>query len=239
MHPIFVYIVVFLLLGGIGLYFANRKVDAQTSQQRWFKFLTYIVIVSSAIASILLDYFYFTAILISAIGLGEIIWVLAASSRRSFQLFVVVIYLAIAASFIYFSMVFGRFFLLFVYFQVFTFDGFCQVAGQLLGKRKLLPHISPGKTLEGLIGGTIFCLIAAMLARDWVGFSMPIALLMGVTTALLAFAGDVLASYLKRRCQVKDYSNLLPGHGGVLDRFDSLMMVGTGYVLLSQMRSLP
>jgi phosphatidate cytidylyltransferase len=239
MHPIFIYIAVFLCLGGIGMYAANRQVDAETSQQRWFKFLTYIAIVSSAIASIWLDRFYLTAILIAAIGLGEIIRVLAASPRRSFQLLVLGIYLAIAASLIVFSIVFERFFLLFIYFQVFTFDGFSQVAGQLVGKRKLLPHISPGKTLEGLIGGIVFCLIAAMLARDWVGFSLSTALLMGMTTALLAFMGDVLASYLKRRCQVKDYSNLLPGHGGVLDRFDSLMMVGTGYVLLSQLRSLP
>jgi len=239
MHPIFIHIAVFLILGGIGMYFANRKVDAKTSQQRWFKFLTYIAIVSSTIASILLDYFYLTAILISAIGLGEIIRVLAASPRRSFQLLVLGIYLAIAAGFIAFSVSFERFFLLFIYFQVFTFDGFSQVTGQLLGKQKLLPHISPSKTLEGLIGGTIFCLIAAIWARDWVGFSIPISLVMGMTTALFAFTGDVLASYLKRLCQVKDYSTLLPGHGGVLDRFDSLMMVGMGYVLLSQMRSLP
>ncbi|MDJ0705028.1 MAG: phosphatidate cytidylyltransferase, partial [Leptolyngbyaceae cyanobacterium MO_188.B28] len=217
---------------------ANRQADEETREQRWLKFVTYIAIVSGVIASIFLDGFYLLAILIAAIGMWEIIRRLSASSSRLFQLFVLGVYTVIALSFVYFSIGFGQSFLLFIYFQVFTFDGFSQIAGQLLGRQKLLPQISPGKTVEGLIGGTLLCLMAAVLARNWVAFSMPKALLIGGTTALLAFTGDMLASYLKRQFHIKDYSNLLPGHGGFLDRFDSLMMVGIGYSLLSQIQPL-
>ncbi|HIK14065.1 MAG TPA: phosphatidate cytidylyltransferase [Leptolyngbyaceae cyanobacterium M33_DOE_097] len=238
MHPIFVYISLFLFLGAIGMHYGNRKVDTQTGQKRWLKFLTYIVIVSTVLAGIFLDRFDLVAIFISVVGLGEIIKIITKLSSRWFQLLIIVIYVAITFGFIYFSTSFDRSLLLFIYFQVFTFDGFSQVVGQLLGKQKLLPQISPGKTLEGLVGGTVFCVLSALLARNWVAFSMPKALLLGLTTASLAFVGDILASYLKRRCHVKDYSTLLPGHGGFLDRFDSLMMVGVGYSLLSQLRSL-
>lgn len=239
MHPILTDITLFLCLGSVGLYFANRKVDATTRQQRWLKFLTYIVIVSSITASIFLNYFYLLASLIAAIGLGEIFRHLATMQRRSFKCLTLGIYIAMAFGFIAFSILFSPFFLGFIYFQVVLFDGFCQVVGQLLGKHKLVPQISPGKTVEGLIGGTLFCLVAAVLARGWVGFSIPQALLMGMTTAPLALMGDILASYLKRILQVKDYSRLLPGHGGVLDRFDSFMMVGLGYTLLAQIHLLP
>ncbi|MEM8809980.1 MAG: phosphatidate cytidylyltransferase [Cyanobacteria bacterium P01_G01_bin.38] len=231
--------ILFFSLGGIGLYCANRKVNATIRQQRWLKFLTYIIIVSGILASIFLNHFYLLASLIAFIGLGEIFSHLATVRGRLFKCLTLVVYLATAFGFVVFTILFSPFFLGSIYFQVVLFDGFCQVVGQLLDKHKLVPQISPGKTVEGLIGGTLFCLVAAVLARGWVGFSISQALLMGMTTALLALVGDILASYLKRLLQVKDYSRLLPGHGGVLDRFDSLMMVGLGYTLLAQIHLLP
>ncbi|MEM6596929.1 MAG: phosphatidate cytidylyltransferase [Cyanobacteria bacterium P01_C01_bin.69] len=232
MHPIFVYTLCFLLVGAVGMGAANRKVDAQTGRRRWLKFGTYIVIVGSAIAAILLDHFCLLAILITTVGFWEILKNITTCSSPTVQNSTLGGYLLITIGFLSFSTIFSPFFLLFIYFQVFVFDGFSQVCGQVLGKHQLLPRISPGKTLEGLVGGTVFCVVAGAIARDWVHASLMQALIISLSTAILAFTGDILASAVKRLAQVKDYSNLLPGHGGFLDRFDSFMMAGTGYAIL-------
>ncbi|MGD1867868.1 MAG: phosphatidate cytidylyltransferase [Phormidesmis sp.] len=238
MHPIFVYTLCFLLMGAVGMVLANRKVDAHTARRRWLKFVTYIGIVGSAIAAILLNYFYLLAILITTIGLWEILRNVVSCSNPVIQNSTLGGYLFTTVGFLIFSTTFNPLFLLFIYFQVFIFDGFSQVSGQLFGKHQLLPRISPGKTLEGLIGGTLFCVVAAEIARSWVSLSPTEALFIGLGTAALSFTGDILASAVKRLVQVKDYSNLLPGHGGILDRFDSLIIVGTGYAVLSNLRLL-
>lgn len=235
MDRVLFYTTPFFIFGALGMYWANRHVDKVTNRQRWLKFLTYIIIVDSVIASIFFERFYLCALLIVAIGLWEAIRVLALAPNRVLQYVGLGLYLVIAAGFLAFAVTFDRFFQLFLYLQIITFDGFGQVVGQLLGKHRLLPQISPSKTVEGLLGGTLFCLLAAVLGRAWVSFALPKALLVGMITALLAFAGDTLASWVKRQCHVKDYSNLLPGQGGFLDRFDSLLMVGMGYIVLFQL----
>lgn len=108
--------------------------------------------------------------------------------------------------------------------------------GSLAGRHKLAPRISPAKTWEGTIGG----LAAAALAAFGTGalFGLPRASVALVVLALgpLALAGDLLESYLKRRAGVKDSGTLLPGHGGLLDRIDSLIAVAplVTYALLLQ-----
>ena len=71
-----------------------------------------------------------------------------------------------------------------------------------------------------------------MLAANWISISLPVAILYGILTGLSSFAGDMLASWYKRKVNVKDYSNWLPGQGGFLDRFDSFLMTGSVYYLL-------
>ena len=96
--------------------------------------------------------------------------------------------------------------------------------GRRFGRRKLAPAISPGKTLEGLYGGVA---AAALLGAAWV-FGMHLGkplLVLAPIFALAAQAGDLFESALKRRAGVKDSGNLLPGHGGVLDRLDGLVPV--------------
>lgn len=109
-------------------------------------------------------------------------------------------------------------------------------AGTLFGKHKLCPDISPKKTVEGLIGGTItngilFVLItfaySYFQAKNDVFLDVNyyyIAVL-GLICSLLGLLGDLSASLLKRQCQIKDYGNIMPGHGGVMDRFDSVLFV--------------
>ena len=97
------------------------------------------------------------------------------------------------------------------------------LVGSAIGRRKILPQISPGKTWEGTVAGVIAAgLVVILWSRPQLGLpalSVTIAVLIGPA----AFAGDVFESWVKRRAGVKDSGTLLPGHGGVLDRIDSLL----------------
>jgi phosphatidate cytidylyltransferase len=109
-------------------------------------------------------------------------------------------------------------------------DSYSQLWGRLLGRHRLCPRLSPGKTREGLAGG----LLTAVATAVALGSLMPGApawarAALGLTTALAAVAGDLLFSWVKRRLGVKDFSSLLPGHGGILDRFDSLIVAAPVY----------
>lgn len=111
-----------------------------------------------------------------------------------------------------------------VFCLLWTNDIFAYLTGRLLGKHKLFPRISPGKTIEGSIGGLVFTLIAtAVFAHyaDWL--PIPVAVGMAAIAAVFGTLGDLCESMLKRQAGVKDSGNLIPGHGGILDRFDSVM----------------
>lgn len=105
----------------------------------------------------------------------------------------------------------------------FSTDISAMLVGHRFGKHKL-SKVSPNKTIEGSIGGIIGALIAYCIwALAWqTGFSAVEFVPLVVVGSASAQAGDLFASYIKRKCGIKDYSNLLPGHGGFLDRFDSV-----------------
>jgi phosphatidate cytidylyltransferase len=106
-----------------------------------------------------------------------------------------------------------------------TTDAFSQIWGMAMGRRKLCPRLSPGKTREGMIGG-IASAIAVALCAGFLDAPSGAArrACLGLLIAVAAFAGDLLFSLLKRRAGIKDFSRLLPGHGGILDRFDSMTL---------------
>ncbi|MBO4772012.1 MAG: phosphatidate cytidylyltransferase [Bacteroidales bacterium] len=100
---------------------------------------------------------------------------------------------------------------------------FC--VGSLIGKHKLIPKISPKKTIEGLLGGIAFTLLASIPVCRLVGvFSQPQWLIISLVTVIFATFGDLVESMVKRNAGVKDSGKMLPGHGGVLDRFDSTLL---------------
>ena len=102
--------------------------------------------------------------------------------------------------------------------------------GRTFGKRPLAPTISPKKTVEGAIGGLVFGTVATMVGGYYV-FASPLWLLalLGAAISLLGIVGDLFESLLKRSAGVKDSSNLIPGHGGVLDRIDSWLFAAPVY----------
>ncbi|GAB7388250.1 phosphatidate cytidylyltransferase [Bacillaceae bacterium] len=98
--------------------------------------------------------------------------------------------------------------------------------GRAFGRKKLWPVISPNKTVEGALGGVISALLAAaVFACAYPFVSLPKAILLGAVGAVAAQLGDLIESAYKRHYDVKDTGTILPGHGGVLDRFDSLLVV--------------
>lgn len=103
-------------------------------------------------------------------------------------------------------------------------DIFAYLTGRLLGKHKLFPRISPGKTIEGSIGGLVFTIIAMVVFAHYADW-LPLAVGIGMAAIAVVFGtlGDLCESMLKRQAGVKDSGKLIPGHGGILDRFDSVM----------------
>ena len=104
-------------------------------------------------------------------------------------------------------------------------DSFAQLVGKLMGKHKLCPQLSPGKTVEGLLGGYFAAFVLALLTPFlFPGRSPSQALIFAAVTATAAVLGDLSFSWIKRRFGLKDFSNWIPAHGGVLDRVDSLVL---------------
>lgn len=115
-------------------------------------------------------------------------------------------------------------------------DSAAYFVGTALGKHKLCPEISPKKTVEGAVGGIVitglifalagFIYVKIMTAQGYIIQTNYIILaLLGMVCAVLGMVGDLTASLLKRQCQIKDYGKIMPGHGGMLDRFDSVLFV--------------
>ena len=113
---------------------------------------------------------------------------------------------------------------IYVFITVWITDTGAFLAGNTFGKRKLAPRVSPNKSIEGAIGGLLSALLAGFFFSMWTQLgSIPVILILSLITSIVAQTGDLFESALKRSAGVKDSGNLIPGHGGVLDRFDSFL----------------
>ena len=116
---------------------------------------------------------------------------------------------------------------LFIFLWVNDTGAYC--CGSLFGRHKLFPRVSPGKSWEGSIGGAVFVVIAAAVIGYLVGgmqggYTIPVWIGLGLTVVVFGTLGDLVESLFKRTLGIKDSGSILPGHGGMLDRFDSSLM---------------
>lgn len=129
-------------------------------------------------------------------------------------------------------------FLIFVILAVVLADSGAYFTGRFLGKHKLAPVISPKKTWEGLAGGIVFSLIGSIIFALALRLStihqFVILMILGVLIVFCALFGDLFESMLKREAGIKDSGNILPGHGGILDRLDSLFIALPLFVFFAQ-----
>ena len=232
MHPVIIYSSVFFAIGGIITWFTTRKRSRETKAKSWTKFLVYLFIVCLLLYALLVNdkSRFIIATVVILIGLLELIRLFIITGKKKKNITTLIlslaIYLPISWGFYQQMELFNSNQLVFIFFVVFAFDGFSQIVGQLLGKHKILPYISPGKTVEGFLGGLIFGLLAGLAIAGHSGIAWDRAIVAGLLFGIGAFIGDLLASWNKRSYGVKDYSNIIPGHGGILDRFDSWLLSG-------------
>ena len=106
-----------------------------------------------------------------------------------------------------------------------SMDIFGYIGGNLLGKNKIAPKISNGKTVEGTVIGLFFTVIISCFFIEILSFNYITAIILGIVVGFLAFLGDLLESSFKRKIGIKDSGNIIPGHGGLLDRFDGYILV--------------
>ena len=134
----------------------------------------------------------------------------------------------------------GEYLYLLIFISAWVTDTFAYFTGRFFGKHKLIEEISPKKTVEGSIGGTLFCILSYLLFGFIVGREFditpnyPVLALSALVVSLVAQIGDLIFSLIKREHGIKDYGKIFPGHGGMLDRIDSIIPVAFMlYILVS------
>lgn len=127
----------------------------------------------------------------------------------------------------------GVFLLVYLLFCAWLGDSGAFFVGTFLGKHKLCPEISPKKTIEGMIGGiltvgvavTVQCLVYNLVLPSTLKMNYAVIIPIGMVASVLGVLGDLSMSVIKRQYNIKDFGNIMPGHGGILDRFDSVLFV--------------
>ncbi|MEL7589077.1 MAG: phosphatidate cytidylyltransferase [Prolixibacteraceae bacterium] len=226
---IYLIILIYFLLGGVAFYVINRKKDPLVARKSYIKFISYFFIINILFFSIIIEpeVFQYLVMLIIGAGFYELYRLFRMNGYRpkGFFLLSLAVFTLLAAGFYRFAGL-NEELILFSFLVLSIFDSFSQITGQLWGKTKLFPVISPNKTVGGLAGGFVVAMASAFLLSDLYAGSPLKLLLLAAGVVIFAFAGDLAASFYKRKYHVKDYSDLIPGHGGFLDRFDSLIAGG-------------
>ncbi len=212
-------LLIFFVIGAMGLWHVNKRKSDEDKREAWKKYFLYLLIVWpllflfrhwESMQMIMLGFKI-------ALAIGAVIEVIMVTKDKpqlravSLIFLLLVLTLFVGSSSLDFSFAV-------IFFGVVIFDGFSQLTGQLIGGPKILPKISPKKTIGGTIGGTV---ITCTTLYFIIGDILPLTWMLYLCVS--AFFGDFFTSLLKRKAEVKDFNNLIPGHGGLLDRFDSFI----------------
>lgn len=230
MEQLIVVTMIGFAIGAALMALASLRAAAEVRKQRWLKLAGYFIIVHAVLGSAALGRPWLVALVIAVLAAGT--WEL----RRALSLFppgtranLVRIWLTYAVFSVALLLAVASLvpeYTIFLYLVVASSDGFSQVVGQLFGRHPLSPVVSPNKTVEGLIGGIVGAFIVAWFSRGLVDLAFPSLLLLAFVIAACGIGGDLLASRIKRKAGIKEFSNLLHAQGGVLDTFDSFIGAG-------------
>jgi phosphatidate cytidylyltransferase len=116
-------------------------------------------------------------------------------------------------------------YILYIVFAIWIFDSFSLIGGKIIGGTKLLPIISPNKTYSGFISGFVFLILYSIIIIYIIQSIDYLIIFLTMLVGIVSFFGDALESYIKRFLNIKDFGNLIPGHGGLLDRMDAFIML--------------
>jgi len=237
---LFYLILLFFLLGGMGIYFTGINQNQTERKKNWLKYFTYLLIVAFLYGCICFaqKIFSWVCLFIVFAGLLEILHLQKRFPQKRTVIYsILLVYLLLSVGFYFFGRL-SQPILLYTLFTVCIFDSFSQIAGQLLGKNKICPQLSPNKTYEGLFGGVFMSVCSFLIIGKILEFSVIFTVISDFFICFFAFAGDLSASWIKRKYGVKDFSSALPGHGGFLDRFDSFIVSGAFVYLLCKYASM-
>ena len=233
-------LVIFILIGGLPLYIAEIVILAIALREFYKAFnakdihpiqnIGYIFVAYLALKNILNLGIEYTYIVIFALFIYSITYILRCKNNivdiaiTFFSIF----YVAISIDFIVLtinSFEKGTIYVWTIFIVAFLTDTFAYFTGYLFGKHKLIPKVSPKKTIEGSIGGVVGSTVGCIVFGYLFNLDMTAMIIIGSIGSVIAQFGDLFASSIKRYVGIKDYGKLIPGHGGVLDRFDSVILV--------------
>lgn len=231
---------IFILIGGLPLYIAEIVILAIALREFYKAFnakdihpiqnIGYIFVAYLALKNILNLGIEYTYIVIFALFIYSITYILRCKNNivdiaiTFFSIF----YVAISIDFIVLtinSFEKGTIYVWTIFIVAFLTDTFAYFTGYLFGKHKLIPKVSPKKTIEGSIGGVVGSTVGCIVFGYLFNLDMTAMIIIGSIGSVIAQFGDLFASSIKRYVGIKDYGKLIPGHGGVLDRFDSVILV--------------
>ena len=240
------YPIAFAILAGVAI-FETFRVFGKT-KDFWLSIPAYLLAVGLPFG------FYFTSIgakILLAAVLVYLLWVVSVTVFRrgtfafseAASVFTAVVYISVgfaALSAIRYGVDRGAYLCLLAFIGPFTTDTFAYFTGRFFGRHKLIPEVSPKKTVEGSIGGTVFGIVGfivfGLVMQFGYGFTVnyPMLAVAGLLVAVISQIGDLIASLIKREHGIKDYGKIFPGHGGVMDRFDSVLTTSVTLWLLMQ-----
>src|SRR5262249_44371043 len=228
-------------VGAAGIHFVNRRSSAEKRRERWIKVAVYFGVVHAVLACAWLGRGAIGVLflLVSVVGGSELFRALATESgqaRLPSATVALAAYAVLAAGLVAFAFSSAPSLTVYVYLVVSAFDGFSQVVGEALGRHRLAPPVSPDQTIHRALGGLVAAVATGLPLR-------PLPQLGGIEASLTsalaggaALAGDLSASWVKRRSGIKDFGTLLPAQGGVLDRFDGLLFAAAAQLIVGGLR---
>ena len=170
------------------------------------------------------EYIPFAIIFFYSLIFYEIFVFFKNKKRRSFVLFLYV-FISLISIEIYIIYFYEKVIFLYFILIISCFDISSYIFGTLFGKKRILPKISPNKTVFGVVAGLFLTLIISLSFNNlFYIFTFKTSVVFSALIILFAFMGDVIESFYKRRFEIKNSSNILPGHGGIFDRLDSFVM---------------